>query len=132
MSVTQLLAEFANPEAMHSLSAADKLTAGLITTVLGMGITFVALVVLQFLISWMDKLLNTEKGTETPAIATVVKATESSGTDDTELIAVISSAIAMKLGTSTDRFIIKNVEKMADATPAWNRAGIIEQINNRL
>lgn len=137
MSVTELLASFANPDVMHSLSITDKLLAGLITTILGMGITFAALIILQFIIAWMDKILNRQETESTPATANVPTTTRSPDTqpdralDDTELVAVIASVIAMKMKTSVDNIVIKNIVKLEDHSPAWNRAGILEQMNSR-
>jgi sodium pump decarboxylase gamma subunit len=141
MTVTELLARFANPDVMQSLSTSDKLMAGLITTMLGMGITFAALVILQFIISLMDRLLNKKKTAPakstltvpsgpatTPPTATKVEP----GRDDNELVAVIAAVIAMKMKTSVDNIVIKNIVKLDDRSPAWNRAGIIEQMNSRL
>ena len=137
MTVTELLARFADPSVMQSLSTSDKLFAGLITTILGMGITFTALVILQFIISWMDKILNKSraKPTITPAAVPIAEKSpdvkEESLQDDNELVAVIASVIAMKMKTSVENIVIKNIEKLDDSSPAWNRAGIIEQMNNR-
>lgn len=130
-----LLSQFADPQIMKTLSMSDKLTAGLITTMLGMGITFTALVVLQFIIPFMDKLLNKKEAQSPKTTITqhVAPSTPSPDkTDDTELIAVITSVLAMKLKTSTENIVIRNIEKISDHSPAWNRAGIIEQMNNRL
>ena len=63
MTTAELLTKFANPDIIQTLSAGDKLYAGLITTALGMGITFSALVILQFIIAFMDKLLNKQQHT---------------------------------------------------------------------
>jgi hypothetical protein len=38
----------------------------------------------------------------------------------------------MKLKTSVENIVIKNIERLDDRSPAWNRAGIIEQMNSRL
>ena len=137
MVVTELLARFANPDVMHSLSLSDKLMAGLVTTLLGMGITFAALIILQFIISLMDKILNTsrEKPINAAAAAPIKIApaitTTESRQDDNELVAVITAVIAMKMKTSVGRIVIKNIEKVDDRSPAWNMAGIIEQMNSR-
>ncbi|TKB28131.1 hypothetical protein FCL47_01165 [Desulfopila sp. IMCC35006] len=137
MTVTELLASFANPDTMHALSITDKLLAGLITTVLGMGITFAALIILQFIIAWMDKILNRQEAEAIPATATVPTTTKLPATqpehapDDKELVAVIASVIAMKMKTSVDNIVIKNIVKLEDVSPAWNRAGILEQMNSR-
>jgi glutaconyl-CoA/methylmalonyl-CoA decarboxylase subunit delta len=137
MTVTELLARFANPDIIQTLSITDKLWAGLITTILGMSITFTALIILQFIISLMDKILNKSK---TKAIneALIGPITEKSPAskpepfqDDNELVAVIASVIAMKMKTSVSNIIIKNIEKIEDCSPVWNRAGIIEQMNSR-
>ncbi|MEE4252729.1 MAG: OadG family protein [Desulfuromusa sp.] len=138
MTVTELLALFANPDVMQTLSTPDKLLAGLITTILGMGITFTALIILQFIISWMDKLLNNSKAPQpkvpvtAPAESPLTKAKTEPQQDDNELVAVIASVIAMKMKTSVENIVIKNIEKIDDQSPAWNRAGIIEQMNSRL
>lgn len=137
MTVTELLARFANPDIIHSLSLSDKLWAGLVTTILGMGITFAALIILQFIISLMDKTLNNSKTkiTSKAPIGPIIEASPDSKPepyqDDTELVAVIASVIAMKMKTSVSNIVIKNIEKVEDHSPAWNRAGIIEQMNSR-
>jgi sodium pump decarboxylase gamma subunit len=136
MSVTELLKQFADPGVMHSLSMADKLLAGLVTTLLGMGITFTALILLQLVISWMDRLINrpaadTAGTSETATAAEPAVAKESTTRDDHELVAVLTAVIAMKLKTSVGNIVIRNIEKVEDRSPAWNRAGIIDQMNSR-
>jgi len=134
MTTTELLAQFANPETLKTLSLGNKLLAGLVTTVLGMGITFIALILLQFLISWMDRLINRPSKDEktavpVPELLTVPGA--SNQVDDGELVAVITATLAMQMKTSVDTIVIKNIRKIEDRSPLWNRAGIIEQMNSR-
>jgi hypothetical protein len=38
----------------------------------------------------------------------------------------------MKMRTSVGNIVIKNIERVEDHSPAWNRAGIIEQMNSRV
>jgi sodium pump decarboxylase gamma subunit len=137
MTTTELLAVFANPETMKALSFSDKLSAGLVTTVLGMGITFAALIILMFIISWMNKVLGKSPAVpgqkNTPAPAKVVApAAVNTMEKDNELVAAITTALAMTLQTSTSNIVIRNIEKVEQSTPRWNRAGIIEQMNSRL
>lgn len=138
MTVTELLTQFANPEVMQTLSVSDKLYAGLITTILGMGITFSALIILQFIIGWMDKILNksTPASVDNTTATTAVKESPAPEADtyqdDRELVAVITATLAMQLKTSVENIVIKNIEKVEDSSPSWNRAGIIEQMNSRL
>jgi glutaconyl-CoA/methylmalonyl-CoA decarboxylase subunit delta len=135
MNITELLTQFANPETLKLLSFSDKLVAGLVTTLLGMGITFIALVILQVLISWMDRLINRSVDQPAQALAPPLPAAQvaltPAITDGDELVAVISAVIAAKLKTSGDNIVIRNIEKIEDRSPVWNRAGIIEQMNNR-
>ncbi len=135
MDITELLARFANPETLKTLSFTHKLVAGLVTTLLGMGITFIALIVLQVLISWMDRLINRPAGLPAQSSAPSPPAVGADPTpakpDAGELVAAISAVIAVQLKTSVDNIVIRNIERIADRSPVWNRAGIIEQMNSR-
>lgn len=135
MTSTELLKQFADPNVIHSLSIMDKLLAGLITTFLGMGITFIALIILQVIISWMDRLINrTSIGAARSQKVTAIPVTAPGTTNlqnDQELVAVLTTAIAMTMQTSVGNIVIRNIEKIEDHSPAWNRAGIIEQMNSR-
>jgi len=135
MSTTELLLKFANPEIIQTLSISDKLYAGMIATILGMGITFASLIVLQFAIVFMEKLLNRPpKQTlrKPEKEASDVASMKKTGETENELIAVISSVIALQLKTSAGNIVIRNIEKIDTPPPAWHKAGIIEQMNNRL
>lgn len=137
MTTTELLAFFANSELIQTLDAGDKLSASLITTVLGMGITFSALIVLLIIITMMNKILNKTPADPAPVKAPVAKKTmprpaEVDKTErDNELVAALTTALAMALKTSTSNIVIKNIEKVDNQSPQWNRAGIIEQMNSR-
>lgn len=134
MTVTELLAQFANPELIQNLSVSEKMSAGLVTTVLGMGITFTALVVLLFIISLMNRIISPAKRAairEQPAPITDAAEVEPY-VDDREIIAAITTSIAMTMKTSVSNIVIRNIERVDDASPAWNRAGIVEQMNSRL
>jgi sodium pump decarboxylase gamma subunit len=134
--MTDLLVQFANPQAMQAMSTGDKLFAGLFTSVLGMGITFLALIILQFIISWMDRLINAKKEVIAPSTPQVQVRPSSqkvtSTVDDKEIVAAISTSLAIMLGTSVDKIVIKNIVKVEDRSPIWNRTGILEQMNSRL
>ena len=47
--------------------------------------------------------------------------------DETELVAVISAAIAASLGTSTSSFRIKSLRRLGSG---WNQAAKIQNFNN--
>ena len=91
-----------------------------LNTLLGMGTVFVVLIFISFIISLFkfipaiqnkfSKKPQTETKKETsaaaPAPVEVVPAT-----DDSELIAVISAAIAASEGTSTDGFVVRSIKR---------------------
>jgi len=137
MDTIELLAKFADPEVMKTLSLSDRLFAGLITTLLGMGITFVSLVILQIVMVLTAKFAapapttpeeKTLPGDE-PAVTGVEAASE---IDDEELVAAVTTALAMQLKTSVSNIVIRNIERVEESASAWQRAGINEQINNSL
>lgn len=135
MDVMTLMAQFADPESLKNLSLAQKLTASLVTTFLGMGITFVSLIILQVVIGLLAR-FTAEK---TPAAVAASNQPQQSGAEensvdqprrDEELVAAITVALAMQLGTSTSTIVIRNIRKLEDQSPAWNRAGLSELMNN--
>ncbi len=124
------------------MSFGDKLAASLQVTVLGVFIVLIALVLLYFAINLMEKLLREPKKSATniaedkaaKAAATEPQEEEENlqGADEQnqqELIAVITAAIAASMETSTHNIIVRNIVRNTDTTPAWGKAGRVEQIN---
>jgi len=134
MTTTELLAKFANPDIIQTLSISDKLTAGLVATILGMGITFSALIILQFVMVLMEKFLSNPADLTSTPLQPQNKpdpSPETAGNSDNELVAVITTVIAQQLKTSVNNIVIKNIEKVETRSPAWNAAGIVEQMDSR-
>jgi len=135
MMETDLLTAFADPEKLKDFTTTQRLWAGLVTTILGMGITFVVLVVLQFVTGLFERLSGTEKKEPTSplTLAPAVEKTDekpASRTDD-ELVPVIAASVAMMLETSIGNIVIRDIRKLEDTPPTWKRAGIVEQMQNR-
>ena len=133
MGISELLVQLATPQTMKGLSFTDKMEGGLIVTCLGMGITFLSLIVLQFIIDFLAKLIvKTEKTAAPVPTARVVKAEASDSRKGEELVAVISAAVAMRMHRSPGNIVIRNIRKIEDSSLPWNRAGVLEQMNTRL
>lgn len=136
MDTIELLAKFADPEVMKTLSLADRLFAGLITTILGMGITFISLVILQIVIGLTAKFAAPAAAAEEKSLPeeeqAVSEVEAASAMNDEELVAAITTALALQLKTSVSNIVIRNIERVEESTSAWHRAGITEQINNSL
>ncbi len=138
MDTVELLAKFADPEVIQTLSTMDRLMAGLITTILGMGITFIALVVLQFVIGLMAKISQDKPAAieqvdpQKPVAIEQPEAAVKLKEKDEELVAAITTAIAMQLRTSVSKIVIRNIEKIEESTSTWQKTGIAEHMNNSL
>ena len=134
---TDLLTLFSDPSTIEDLDATQKLWAALITTVLGMGITFVVLISLQFVLGFFEKLSGQEKKptpAPKPAPAPAAKKADetSASQSDDELVPVIAASLAMTLETSPSNIAIRDIRRVADTSPSWSRAGIAEQMQTRI
>jgi sodium pump decarboxylase gamma subunit len=133
-----LLDKFANPEMIHSLTFGEKMLATFYTTVLGMLITFSALIIIWIMTVLLSKFVQSieNKGkadiVEVKETPQVVKQAETvADEDDEELVAVISAAIAASLNTPIHNIVVTNIVRVNDPTPSWGVAGRTEQMNSR-
>ena len=103
---------------------------GLAYTVMGILIVFMILVIIMLVIKAMA-LLNTEKkpkAVETKVVEEIPAVAETK--DDSELIAVITAAIAAAMGKSASGFVVRSYKTVSGA--AWNKAGRMDILENRL
>ena len=105
---------------------------GLIVTALGMGVTFVALIVLSLMLDLLRVLFYKEPQ-KAPVQIVQQPVAEAEAEEDNmeELVAVITAAVAASLQTSTHNIIVQNILRVGDTTPTWGRAGRVEQMNSR-
>lgn len=98
-----------------------------LNTVLGMGTVFVVLIFISLIISLfkyipaLENALKRQPKTENRAVEKAEPAPQpaaEAATDNTELIAVISAAIAAAEGTSTDGFIVRSIRRRP--SNKWN------------
>ena len=118
---------------MDAMTLGDKLTGSMIVTLLGVGIVFAALILLFFTIVAMEKIIvksQPKKEVELKPINDVEEEETEDVVEDTELVAVITAAVASSLNTSTHNIIVRNITRVEDATPSWAKAGRINQITN--
>ena len=137
MNDLTLMQRFADPELIKQMSTSDKMLGSLITTLLGMGITFVVLILLWGIIVLMTKILNKPGKSDAATVAPAPAAQPKGGDtltaieEDTSLIAVITAAIAASLQKSGQSIVVKNIRRVSDNMPAWARAAKQEQIDSR-
>ncbi|MGN1402930.1 MAG: OadG family protein [Ruminococcus sp.] len=113
------------------------LVKALTNTLLGMGTVFLVLIFIAFLISLLPGLtgliesmgkkkkaqtVSAEKSAAAPAVPAAPAAMEAEEelTDDLELVAVITAAIAASEGVPADGFVVRSIRKSAQNR--WKRA----------
>ena len=134
MDVSTLLLQLADPQAIKNLSFLEKMAGGMVVTCLGMGITFLALIILQFIIGLLARFAAPPSPKPLPKTAAGSAAAEDTTvdqTEDEELVAVISAAIAMSLQPAGNEVIIRSIRRIKTPSLAWNKAGILDQMNSR-
>ncbi|OYT15669.1 MAG: sodium pump decarboxylase subunit gamma [Bacteroidetes bacterium 4572_77] len=141
MNFTETLKQFADPNAIHTLSMSSRFFMSLFVTAMGMGITFAALILISFSTRFMSSVVlkgevkkNNIKVVENvnKDVVALEATSEVAEEDDEELIAVISAAIAASLNTSIHNIVVTNIVRVNDNTPAWGIAGRHEIMNNRI
>ena len=94
----------------------EKMEKAALNTLMGMGTVFGVLILISLIIScfrFIGNLENLGKKKEVPAVevAAPVVVEEAPLTDDLELVAVITAAIAASEGTSTDSFVVRSIHR---------------------
>ena len=130
---------------MDTMTTGEKFLAGIQVTVLGLIIVFAALAILYFTIIIMERLINKSQKTvevvesrlsadETVSFDVVesVHTVEEDTAHSTELVAVITAAIAASLYVPVQDVVVRSIRRAQDSTPIWAKMGRIEQINNML
>ena len=120
----------------QNLSLGEALAMGGQTTVIGLAIVFAVLIILMIVLSLFKVIFYKKPKTQAapaaaPAQAAPVEKETADDTDEEELIAVLTAAVAEILNTSTYNLRIKSYRRTDNKMPAWNKAGVTETINNR-
>jgi sodium pump decarboxylase gamma subunit len=137
-----LLDKLADPNLLEQMTTSEKLSASFQATVLGMGITFAALIIIWGLTVLLKNVVVSIEGKKDSGVKVVntsqkktekvPEVVEEDETDDEELIAVISAAIASSMETSVRNIVVKNIVRVNDDTPTWGKVARIDQVNSRL
>lgn len=125
------------------MTLSEAISEGLLVTGVGLLIVFSVLLILMLALMAMKVLFykepegeakKAEKQTEVPKapVQAPVQPISAVQNDKSELIAVLTAAIAASLNTSTHNFNIKSFRRIGNNSPVWNRAGVTEMINSRL
>ncbi|WP_052045198.1 OadG family protein [Caloranaerobacter azorensis] len=114
----------------------DNITIGqvLIVTVFSMGIVFLALLVISYIIDGFRFVFYKEnKGVDKRQKKSIKpekiepKEIFNEEEDDEELVAVITAAIAANISRPASEIKIRNIKRVPTNTPVWARAGRLKQ-----
>jgi len=132
---------FSDPSKIHSLSMADKMAGSAVTLVMGMGITFIILVLLWGVILLMGKILKigtskksapAEVSGPVSAQASAPAAAQETVRNDDTLIAVIAAGIAAAEGSaSAEHLVVRKIKRISGPSTVWGEAGRSECIDSR-
>ena len=110
----------------------------LLVVILGMGIVFIVLALIMWVLIIMEKILapkDNKKDVKQAEKTETVKSPEAAPkqaaaakTDDSEIIAAITAAICASLNTSSYNIRIKSYRKLGESASAWNRASRNENV----
>lgn len=121
----------------------DILGSGSKVMILGLAAVFLALTIIVLVINILNKAVSKEAATEKKdkdinvednkldekqSTVTIVNEV----TDDSELIAVITAAVAASLNRSTHNIIVRRVERIRGNRSQWNKAGRYEHLSSKL
>lgn len=128
-----LMEMFADPALIENLSMSERMLGSFITMCMGMGITFVILLLLWVIIAVMNKVMNAGGGKKQVTAPPVDRAAAPVATakDDGALIAVIAAAIATAEGTSVNNLVVRKISRVTGDLPSWAVAGTADCIESR-
>lgn len=132
-----LMEIFSNPDVMHTLSFGEKMTASLITMLMGLGITFTVLILIWIFISLMGKALGTGQKKPAPAAAPAAaapvetKAAPAEEASDDSLVAVIAAAIAAYQGANANNLVVKKITRLSGDNTPWGVSGLEDRLETR-
>ena len=138
MEQLTLMEKFADPSHFYNLGLGEKMIGAGVTTLMGMGITFIVLILLSAIIIFMEKIFlkmdNRNKPQPEPvvAVAATPASQPSADVSQNELIAVVTAAINALEGSSVfSNLVVRKINRTAGPAVAWNVAGQQEQIDSR-
>ncbi len=111
MNISEVLKVFSDPVLIKTLSTGDLTVGILISIFLGMGVTFIVLILLQMIISLFSRVLALETVIGKEPVLDGAEQNSGLALED-ELVAVLTSAVAAVMCKPVDSIVIKNVKEI--------------------
>ncbi|NLM43193.1 MAG: OadG family protein [Clostridiales bacterium] len=121
-------------------TVSEMLGYGLIVTLVGMGMCFIILIGLAYMLNALKLISNRGSAEKKTEIVEVEKAeSRSEAVDETnavtedegELVAVISAALAAFMGRENN-LVVRSIRRVEGNAPVWAKLGRQDQMYNRL
>lgn len=118
-------------------TVSEMLGYGLIVTLVGMGMCFIVLIGLAYMLGGLKLISNkgaAEKKSEIVELEnaeTPQEVINETAEDEGELVAVISAALATFMGSESN-LVVRSINRVEGNTPVWAKVGRQEQMYNRL
>jgi sodium pump decarboxylase gamma subunit len=133
MSLMEL---FADPSTFDTLSVGDKVIASLVTALMGMGTTFLVLILIWGFIAFTGRIVRKEEKVfhheEAPATAVTPAPAAAPANADATLVAVIMAAIAAAEGTTVaNNLIVRKIRRIPGPDSVWSNTGRHECLDSR-
>lgn len=136
----------------EGMSIGEKLISALGITLLGMGIVFIVLIIVSFVLNFLHIVAGEKKKLTVDNVSVNVKSKSISENniqkkrelgemvtptifkkiDNKELIAVIAAAVSAASETTENKIVIRSIKPVAQNYSAWAAAGRQEQLLTRL
>lgn len=103
---------------------------GIEVTILGIGVVFLILIILCFVLKLFEKIFSEQNNVQNsvqPLVQQELPPVVIKENDDTELVAVITAAVAASLNTSTYNLKIRSVKRLGSS---WTQNARIQNLNN--
>lgn len=133
-----LMEQFSDPNLIGNLTFGEKMTASLITMIMGLGITFTILILIWIFIAIMGKCMEfanrpkTKAAEPAPATAAAPEAAEvAEESSDESLVAVIAAAIAAYEGANASNLVVKKITRLSGEQTPWGSFGLEDRLETR-
>ncbi len=138
-----ILERFQHSDTFFLMSFGEKTAATGYVILLGMGITFVALILIWAATVLMSRVVRKIESPRVKAGAQAASGTMAAAPaaakspaveegEDENLVAVLTAAAAACMNTSVHNIVVSGIRRVEDYTPTWGKAGRIRAVNSGL
>jgi len=126
---------FADPSTFDTLSVGEKVIGSLITALMGMGTTFVVLILIWGFIALIGKIVRKEETAfkkDLPSEPVATPVASAGANPDEALVAVIMAAILAAEGPAfTNNLVVRKIRRIPGPDPVWSSTGRNECLDSR-